>query len=200
MVARCLFSLALFQDVLLQSWQALLLVQTHLTQERGHLTAPQEITDHTVSAVASFLEWTPKSTTDQSPSPVIVQTRVLTVCHQLWSIVRNVFSEVWLSQAATALLTRVLQRSFAASSSVEVKDAWSQLCASLISASAPGLVAHLVAEDEVQRTLHLRRELWTLTARAWSSMDSRPTWQESVDLLVIALRYAMLPYVCLALH
>ncbi|TFK93094.1 hypothetical protein K466DRAFT_538625 [Polyporus arcularius HHB13444] len=172
-------------DELITIWQALLLVRTHLTQERGHLTATEEFTDNAVATIGEFLDWSLQESTTLSPlTAPTAQTRALSLCMQLWAVIRNVFSEAWLSQAANTLLTRVLQRTFDTSSE-DVQTAWSCLCAALISASSPSLVARLVTDDEEHRTLDLRRELWNLAAKSWSSMEPQPSGEDSVEFLCI---------------
>ncbi|KAI0720594.1 hypothetical protein C8T65DRAFT_735920 [Cerioporus squamosus] len=172
-------------DELIATWQALLLIQTHLTQERGHLTTTEEFTDNAVAIVAQFLDWPLQESAELAPlTATTAQTRALSLCVQLWSVIRNVFSEAWLSQAANALLTRVLQRTFDTSSG-DVKTAWSGLCAALISASSPGLVARLVTEDDEHRTADLRRELWNLAATSWASVEPQHSEEDYVEFLCI---------------
>ncbi len=160
-------------------------MRTHLTQERGHLTATEEFTDNAVATIGEFLDWSLQESTTLSPlTATTAQTRALSLCIQLWAVIRNVFSEAWLSQAANTLLTRVLQRTFDISSE-DVQAAWSRICAALISATSPSLVARLVTEDEEHRTLDLRRELWNLAAKSWSSMEPQPSGEDSVQFLCI---------------
>ncbi|KAI0754826.1 hypothetical protein C8Q80DRAFT_1247683, partial [Daedaleopsis nitida] len=175
-------------DTLLETWQALLLVQTHLTQERGHLTATQETTDHAVSIVASFLDWSALLGATQAAIPgTKTQTRILLLCNQLWNVVRNVFCAPWLSQAATTLLARVNRHVFDVSSE-DVKAAWGQLCAALVSASSPELITRLVAETDDGRSLELRRSLWALTTRAWFCMEPQASLADSVSFLSMPIR------------
>lgn len=177
------------QDAQIQVWQALLLVRTHLTQGLEHLTASPESTDSVIYVLTDFLDYNP-STDPASPHlPVdVVQCRALSVCHQLWDITRSIFSDSWLLTVAGSLLSGVIRRTFDLSME-KVKMAWSDLCASLISTNAPDFVAHLVVEDEDHRESDIRHKLWSLTAQTWTVRKPVPTWADSVDLLVLPLRY-----------
>ncbi|RPD77699.1 hypothetical protein L226DRAFT_544207 [Lentinus tigrinus ALCF2SS1-7] len=165
-------------------WQALLLVRTHLTQEQGHLTATEDFTNNVVSIIADFLRWSLQGSEKSSPTATAAQSRGLSLCAQLWTVVSTVFSEAWLSKAANTLLTRILQHTFEISAD-DVKAAWSRMCGALISSSSPGLVARLVAEDEEHRTAELRRELWYLTAMSWASIEPQPSLEDAVEFLCV---------------
>ncbi|KAI0647932.1 hypothetical protein C8Q79DRAFT_952664 [Trametes meyenii] len=173
-------------EVLLETWQALLLVQTQLTQEQGHLTATPEFTISAVSIVAKFLQHEPPSISVGRSA--FLQQHTLELCFRLWTVMRYVFAETWLSAAAESLLKSVLRRTFDLSNE-HVKAAWSELCSSLISASAPVLVARLVSEDEDHRRVDIRRELWRVATHQWPSMVRTSRWHDSADFLVLPLRY-----------
>ncbi|KAI0349596.1 hypothetical protein OH77DRAFT_1499498 [Trametes cingulata] len=177
------------RDVLIQTWQALLLVQTQLTQEHGHLTATPDFAAKAVAIVAHFLE-RGQQPVGGPPSACTteVQSRVLSLCGQLWTTMRHVFSESWLSAAAESLLTAVLKHTFDLRDD-RVKASWSQLCSSLVSVSAPMLMARLVVEDEAHGVVDIKRELWRLAAKQWSTGTPKPSWQESVEFAATALRY-----------
>ncbi|KAI0632232.1 hypothetical protein C8Q77DRAFT_1197483 [Trametes polyzona] len=175
-------------DVLGSVWQALLLVQTQLTQENGHLTTPPAFTTKAVSIVSGFLEWQPLETANASSLPVYErQRRALSTCRQLWGVMRNVFSEAWLSSAAESLITTVLQHGYDLSNG-NVKSAWSELCSALVLACAPALMARLVVEDDEHRLMDIKRELWRVTARQWPSINPYPSVEETVTFLAIPLR------------
>lgn len=170
-------------------WQALLLVKTRLTQGLGHLTASPDSTDCVVLALADFLDWNPSPDAKGLSIPAnVVQRRALSVCHQLWDIASRVFSDSWLSTAAGSLLSCIVRRTFDLSTE-EVRTTWSDLCASLISTNTPDFVARLALEDEDHRNMAMRKKLWSLTAKNWTAREPAPSWTDSVDLLVIPLRY-----------
>ena len=174
----------------MQVWQALLLVQTYLTQGQEHLTTSPESTSAVVSVVANFLDWVPHVHAKCPLSPGVVQRRVLSILSKLWSVMKNVFSESWLSSAVGSLLKSLVHHTFDLSQE-DVKLAWSQLCASLISNNIPDLVCRLVAESEEDRATDVQRELWLLSAESWTSWSPTPSWTESVEFLTIPLRYVM---------
>lgn len=180
--------LTCIQDVLAQAWQALLLAQTQLTQEHGHLTADAEFTIKAVSALAHFLEWkgSPAAATANTRN-IPTQFRILRLCSQLFKIMRHVFSEAWLSTAAGTLLTSVLQHSFDLSDD-GIKTSWAELCSALVSVSAPVLVARLAVEDEEHGITDLNRELWRLAARQWTSMTPAATRDDSLDFLATPIK------------
>lgn len=163
----------------------LLLAQTQLTQEHGHLTADAEFTIKAVSALAHFLDWkgSPTATAESAHARDIhTQSRILRLCSQLFKIMRHVLSEAWLLTAAGTLLTSVLQHTFHLSDE-DVKTAWAELCSALVSVSAPVLMARLAVEDEEHGITDLNRELWRLAARQWTSMTPTATRDDSLDFL-----------------
>ncbi|EJF63296.1 hypothetical protein DICSQDRAFT_160507 [Dichomitus squalens LYAD-421 SS1] len=175
--------------VLVQVWQALLLVQTHLTQGRAHLTSSPDSTNFVVSVVADFLDWSPPTDVKRPPLPEnVVQRRVLCLCSQLWNVMKNVFSDSWLSSASGSLLGSVVRHTFDFSLE-DVKTAWSQLRSFLVSANAPDLIGRLVAETKKHQAVDIQRGLWLLAADTWISRDPVPSWTNSVEFLTIPLRH-----------
>ncbi|KAL1950460.1 hypothetical protein VTO73DRAFT_5584 [Trametes versicolor] len=177
-------------DVLAQAWQALLLAQTQLTQEHGHLTADAEFTMKAVSALAHFLEWKKRSSAAETSNARDIHTQccILRLCSQLFKIMRHVFSEAWLSMAAGSLLTSALQHTFDLSDD-GVKTSWAELCSALVSVSAPVLMARLAVEDQEHGIIDLNRELWRLAARQWTSMTPTPNRDDSLDFLATPLKF-----------
>ncbi|KAI0667641.1 hypothetical protein C8Q78DRAFT_315288 [Trametes maxima] len=182
-VAGATFSLP---EVLVEAWQALLLVQTQLTQEHGHLTAAPEFTIVAVSIVAGFLQLETRLIGVERSSTL--PQHALELCSHLWGVMCHVFVEAWLSAAAQSLLKSVLLHRFDFSNE-HVKAAWSRLCSCLISASAPVLMAHLVLEDEEHKRADVRRELWRVAAHQWPSMVRTSSWQDSIDFLATPLKH-----------
>ncbi|KAI8994250.1 hypothetical protein BD414DRAFT_436949 [Trametes punicea] len=176
-------------DALTHTWQALLLVQTQLTQEKGHLTTTPDFTTRVVSIVVDFLKFEPwPAAGPTTPSSAhAAQYCVLILCYRLWMIMRHVFAESWLCAASESLLSAVLQRTFDLSDE-RIRSSWSQLCSVLVSAGAPQLIARLVVEKEEERLVDTKRELWRALAKEWASRTPRPNWQDCVDFLAIPLR------------
>ncbi|KAH9891761.1 hypothetical protein C8Q73DRAFT_87371 [Cubamyces lactineus] len=173
-------------DGLVHAWQGLLLVRTQLTQEQGHLTTTPDFTAQAVSVLADLLEH--DSSLEHSRSPTReLQWRVLTLCLRLWTVMRHVFSEDWLCSAAEALFTAILRHSFDLFDE-NVRDAWSEFCSSLLSASSPQLIARLVADDD-HRMMDTKRQLWRMAARGWQSMNLEPCWEGYVDFLATPIRF-----------
>ena len=176
------------KSVVSQVWQALLLSQTELTQERRHLTTSPPFVDIVVSTIASNLNWISSPPEDIAIPNASIQICVLDLCSQLWNVAGHVFSKSWLASAAGTLLARVLEHTFDLSNE-DVKASWSELCAVLISACAPEFISRLVGEGDDQRTDDIRRELWRLRAREWQSTSPQPSVAECVKFLAIPLRY-----------
>ncbi|CDO69848.1 hypothetical protein BN946_scf184884.g7 [Trametes cinnabarina] len=176
-------------EALIHAWQALLLVQTQLTQEKEHLTTSPDLTSRTVSIISDFLSWIPGPVVpfNAALSADEAQYRVLTLCHQLWMVMRNVFSDYWLLTVAESILASVLRRTFDLSDE-RVRNAWSQFCAALVSVSAPKLIATLVVEDEQSRVIDVKRELWRMMANGWPSRIPKPTPEDAVEFLAIPMR------------
>ncbi|KAL7279856.1 hypothetical protein ACG7TL_006263 [Trametes sanguinea] len=175
------------KDALVHAWQALLLVQTQLTQEKGHLTTTSNLRNRTLSIISDFLAWSP-GPDDENPVPLDeAQYRVLMLCHQLWAVMRHVFADSWLSTTAESILASVLRRTFDLSNE-RIRDTWSQFCSALVSVSAPKLLMTLVVEEEDRRVVDVKRELWRMTADQWSLRTPTPTWEDTVEFLAIPLR------------
>ncbi|KAI0826919.1 hypothetical protein BC628DRAFT_1436598 [Trametes gibbosa] len=176
-------------DVLIHTWQALLLAQTQLTQERGHLTATPNFTAKAVTTVVHLLEWRPSSEAGPlSPAIREAQRRALQVCARLWAVMRHVFSDSWLSAAAGSLLSSILQHTFDLSDDL-VKASWGDLCAHLVSVSAEALMSRLAVADEGHIWVDMRRELWFIAARQWASIERGPRWRVTTEFLAIPLLY-----------
>ncbi|GBE84841.1 hypothetical protein SCP_0700210 [Sparassis crispa] len=170
---------------LLQVWQALLLVQAQLTQEYGHLTTASSFANRAVTIITDFLLFNYHGSSDSSQL-CDRQCARLTLVRQLWRVMKNVFTTSWLIPTATSILTSVLKQEYKIDRE-DVKVAWSGLCAALISASEPDLLGRLVIGNESQRTTELIRHLWNVSASKWTTIDPKPSWQDTVSFLVVPL-------------
>ncbi|KAH9949846.1 hypothetical protein B0H21DRAFT_687894 [Amylocystis lapponica] len=166
---------------LLHVWQALLLVQTQLTQERGHLTTPPEFASRAVAIIDILLAMT-KPDVPGSSHVGDTQRSVLTLTLQLWKIMKNVFAASWLTPTAGSILMVVFKREYVLERE-DVKIAWSELCAALIRSNAPGLLSTLDVSDDHQGEQEIRRHVWRTLADRWSKFY-KPSWQDTVSLLV----------------
>ncbi|KAL6303902.1 hypothetical protein BKA93DRAFT_786211 [Sparassis latifolia] len=170
---------------LLQVWQALLLVQAQLTQEYGHLTTASSFANRAVTIITDLLLFNYHGSSDSSQL-CDRQCARLTLVRQLWRVMKNVFATSWLIPTATSILTSVLKQEYKIDRE-DVKVAWSELCAALISASEPDLLGRLVIGNESQRTTELIRHLWNVSVSKWTTIDPKPSWQDTVSFLVVPL-------------
>ncbi|KAI0917111.1 hypothetical protein AcW1_007609 [Taiwanofungus camphoratus] len=170
---------------LLHIWQALLLVQAQLSQEMQHLTMLSDYAHQIVTVITDFLSWKPSSGGED------VQSSTLALTKQLWKVMENIFTVSWLMPVAKSILIAVLKEEYDLHHE-DVKQAWSGLCATLISASTSEFLAGLVVRNSYQSEMYLRRYLWSVLAETWKSIEPIPAWQDTVTLLVLPFQFWVL--------
>lgn len=174
------------QMELLKIWQALLLVQTQLTQSHGHLTSKPAFATRVIKIIAGFLSWVPEPA-DERHTPVMLATLRLSTTKQLWSITKSVFVSDWLAEASKNLLGSVCQANFPLDSE-DVLNAWSELCSDLISTSSPGSLANLVVASQTQQQeSELKRLLWNSVV-ASQKLTGSWQWTDFIEHLITPLR------------
>ncbi|CAA7269069.1 unnamed protein product [Cyclocybe aegerita] len=154
------------------SWQALLLAQSHLSQGHQHLTTSSAFAAKVASIINIF------SITLDVPD---AQARYLAFINKLWSVLKNVFAPSWLSSPAEIILASLLKKQFTLSDD-QVRTSWSQLCADLISVGMPSLLHVLHVRSESQEGAEVTRQLWTILARDRLAADG-DDWLELLYLL-----------------
>jgi hypothetical protein len=102
----------------------------------------------------------------------------------MWSITKNVLYDTWLPSNAEIILAAVLKRNFTLDDG-EVRQAWSDLCAELVSVGVPTLMHVVYFQSEKREQVEVLRQLWTVLARTWQVIDHGTTWDDLVTLLVI---------------
>lgn len=95
---------------------------------------------------------------------------------------KNVFATSWLP--AEKILANVLKVNFFLEEE-EIKAAWSDLCADLISVGIPTLLHVMSTGSEGQK---VTRQLWTVVAKTWQVPDEKAHWEELISFLVIPLK------------
>ncbi|OCH86877.1 hypothetical protein OBBRIDRAFT_837831 [Obba rivulosa] len=165
-------------------WQTLLLANAQLTQESRHLMSPPACAQKAVTIIVNFLA-DPSLNATKLPSSH-TQLSVLVLGKQLWKVMRNVFAPSWLTVAAESILTAVLKRKFDLQDAA-VREVWSKLCAALVIASEPELLAKLTSDSEERGEADVRYHLWTVVAESWKSSEPSPSWQDTVKLLGVPL-------------
>jgi len=99
----------------------------------------------------------------------------------------NVFSSSWLAPPAEIILAAVLQRNFTLIDE-DVKVAWSQLCAELISVGIPTLLHIVNVRSGYTEGLQVTRQLWMVLAKAVQDPDDYVDWDDVICFLVIPFK------------
>ncbi|KAG6844468.1 hypothetical protein H0H87_006692 [Tephrocybe sp. NHM501043] len=180
-VDRTLQSSLQLPSNLLDAWQSLLLMKanlTHLTEEHAHfgqlhLIASSSFARQIASIVSRFLI--------QSEETAVQVFRLIAV-KRLWAVMKNVFATSWLP--AERILASVLRINFSLQIE-EVKEAWSELCADLISVGVPTLLHVISTGSEGQE---VSRHLWCVLARTWQVADEKAHWESFISFLVIPFK------------
>ncbi|KAG6853948.1 hypothetical protein C0991_012272 [Blastosporella zonata] len=156
---------------LLDVWQSLLLARADLTHAR--LTGSSRFAIQIAGIVTGFLV--------QSLEPPMQVLRLVSV-KRLWGVMKNVFAVTWLP--AEMVLASVLKVNFSLND-MEVKGAWSELCADLILVGVPTLL-HVISTGSEGKDV--TRHLWTVLAKTWQVPDGKAHWEELVSFLVIPFK------------
>lgn len=166
-----------FQGELLHIWQSLLLAQADLAED-GHLTASSAFAKQVASVVIQFLPADPSGATVHH----------LSLLKKLWNVLKNIFSSSWLHSPAEIILAAVLMRQFSFGDD-NVKTAWSELCADLISAGIPSVLHVVSSRSELGQGLEVTRQLWTVLAKAWQNPNEGVPWGNVPAFLAIPYRW-----------
>lgn len=162
----------------MQTWQALLLVRGEIMPGQEHLTGSQSFSSEIISILMQF--------TAALDGPEM-QICYLSFIRKLWSVMKNVFAEPFLSSPGESILAALLKRSFTLVDD-RVKDLWSQLCGDLISAGVPSLLraVHL-RPSESQEEQEMMQQLWIVLAKNGPLLIDAEDWETLLNLLVMPL-------------
>lgn len=166
-----------FKGELLHIWQSLLLAQADLAED-GHLTASSAFAKRVAAVVTHFLP------ADLSGATV----HHLSLLKKLWNVLKNIFSSSWLHSPAEIILAAVLMRHFSFEDD-NVKIAWSELCADLISAGIPSVLHVVSSRSELGQGLEVTRQLWAVLAKAWQNPNEGVPWGNVAAFLAIPYRW-----------
>lgn len=92
-----------------------------------------------------------------------VQVQSLAISRQLWIVAKNTLSQPRLAPVASSFLAAILQRTFYLADQ-EVLENWSLLCSTLIGVGIPNALESISHQDESNRTLEIKKQLWRLMA------------------------------------
>ncbi|KAL1722848.1 hypothetical protein EV715DRAFT_286893 [Schizophyllum commune] len=159
-VARA--GLAHEQDVL-DAWQGLLLVQAHLSQGMGHLTAPPAHVEDIARRIVAFVDVAKGRDNLDDDRQIDAQVKQLNLIASLYSVVRNVYSAPWLLQVARTILDAVYDAGYHAVDG-RVRTALARCVAALAAAGPRELMKHVFETLKVDAALG--RAIWMEVARA----------------------------------
>jgi hypothetical protein len=172
------------QTTVLPVWQSLLLAQAQPTLGDSRPTASVDFGPQLSSLLSQLLPepWVPLP---GEAKAIKIQVQSLVISKQLWIVVQNTFSQPWLTPVTSSFLAAILQRTFYLADQ-EVLANWSQLCSALIAAGIPNALKSISHQDESDRALETKRQLWRLVATHSDSSISSCS-QYLVSVLVFPL-------------
>lgn len=152
-----------------------MLVRADLTQERdqGNLTASATSAGQITCLVTRLLV---------ECEDAGAQAQRLILVKKLWSVMKNVYSSSWLPPTAEIILAALLELELPLDND-DVREAWSQLCAKLVSVGIPTLLHVVATRSESKRGLEITRQLWRTLATQDVGIDMH--WEDAVSLLVL---------------
>lgn len=108
----------------------------------------------------------------------------------MWKIARNVFNTSWLATASEPILRAVLQQTYDLSKK-DVADAWAELASALVLSGPEDVLHKLAVGDEAQQETGLKRHLWSVLAKSWTTAEVKPDWKASVSLVTFPVGYVV---------
>ncbi|KAL1689382.1 hypothetical protein GGG16DRAFT_126491 [Schizophyllum commune] len=153
-VARA--GLAHEKDVL-DAWQGLLLVQAHLSQGMGHLTAPPAHVEDIARRIVAFVDVRKEENGVGDDKQIADQVRQLYLIASLYSVARNVYSAPWLLQVARTVLDAVYDAEYRVVDD-RVRAAFSRCVAALTATGPRELMKHVFETLKVDAALG--RAIW----------------------------------------
>jgi hypothetical protein len=168
------------QTIILPVWQSLL-AQAQPTQGDSQPTASIDFGPQLSSLLSQLLPepWVPLPGEAKATK---VQVQSLAISRQLWIVAQNTLLQPWLAPLASSFLAAILQRSFYLADQ-EVLANWSLLCSTLIGVGIPNALESISHQDESNRTLEIKKQLWRLMATHGDSSVSSCS-QHLVSVLV----------------
>jgi len=92
-----------------------------------------------------------------------IQLQSLNISTQLWIVVEDAFPQSCLVSVASSFLTAILRREFYLADQGVLTN-WRLLCSTLIVVGIPTVLESISHQDEAQRALEVKRQLWRLVA------------------------------------
>ena len=158
-----------------------------LTQERRHLTASPECAIKVAEIFRDVLAWH-NDAAPRHPDKAMLRRSQLHFALMMWKRARNVFNMSWLATASESILREVLQQTYDLTDK-DVADAWAELTSALVLAGPQDILHRLAVGDEAKQETELKRHLWSVLARCWTSAETKPDWRTSVSLVTLPIGY-----------
>ena len=201
-----------------QTWQALLLSQTQLTQGLSHFTTSPSLAMKVADVLIDFLP--PPNLPTGNPSPTkssfgtpasisspakrgqVNPVAGFVLVLKLWGVVKNVLASSCLLSMAERVLDAVLVKKYPISEDERLQDAWTVLCSDLVATCFTHAVAHVLRspppsnggdKSRLEGTgsntrQDTRQGIWRVVAESWRSAAVGVDWETGVQLLMTAQR------------
>jgi len=142
-------------------WQSLV-AQLQQILSHGQLTASADFGPRLSSFLSQLLP-DPLVPLSGEAVSIEIQLQSLIISTQLWIVVQDVFPQSCLVSVASSFLTAILRRAFYLADQGVLTN-WSLLCSTLIVVGIPKVLESISHQDEAQRALEVKRQLWRLVA------------------------------------
>ena len=124
----------------------------------------------------------------QHANETVLRQNPLRFALMMWKIAKNVFNASWLAAVSEPVLRAVLQQTYDLMNK-DVADAWAQLISALVLAGPDDVLHRLAVGDEAKQETELKRHLWSLLAKCWTSAETKPDWKNSISLVTLPVGY-----------
>ena len=149
------------QSMALPVWQSLV-AQFQQILSHGQPTASADFGPRLSSFLSQLLP-DPLVPLSGEAVSIEIQLQSLIISTQLWIVVQGVFPQSCLVSVASSFLTAILRRAFYLADQGVLTN-WSLLCSTLIVVGIPKVLESISHQDEAQRALEVKRQLWRLVA------------------------------------
>ncbi|TCD64131.1 hypothetical protein EIP91_004512 [Steccherinum ochraceum] len=174
-------------DDVISIWHALLLFQSELTQQEGHLALSQNTTRRAISVLLRLFNQ--RDDTSSQPERLNEAQIRLCVAKQLWTVLKTAFAHEWLTDTAGRLLESIFRTKYFAIADDAVQAAWIDLCGDLVSVAGSLRIADLLSlKSSVLVELEIR-QIWTALAKAWPHISEGYSWELCVAFLSIPVQH-----------
>ncbi|KAJ3567736.1 hypothetical protein NP233_g6170 [Leucocoprinus birnbaumii] len=183
-----------YEDELMNIWQSLLLIQSHLTSnsqsDTTHLFMSPTTSNAVTSTVTRFLKAEGGSSTQSAEE----QAQDLILVHRLWSVMKHCYDTTFLVASAETLLATILPRDVMLADR-GVKGAWVTLCHDLLAVigKPEALLLSVFARGSEEPgvfsvALPRQRQLWLAIADSDLPRTYLQGWEDILSFLVFPIQ------------